>query len=102
PILRELEIVFQKPYFRSRAPASLIELMVEEIRLNSSLVTIDIHVAGVASHQEDDLILATAISGNADYLVTGDRDLLDLDRFHSTRIVTPRDFLDILSGADND
>ena len=42
----------------------------------------------------DDYLLAMAISGRADYLVTGDKsDLLALERFKRTRIVTIRRFL---------
>jgi predicted nucleic acid-binding protein len=42
----------------------------------------------------DDYLLAMAVSGHADYLVTGDKsDLLALERFKRTRIVTIRRFL---------
>jgi predicted nucleic acid-binding protein len=53
-------------------------------------------VLGVATHPEDDLILATAVSAQADYLVTGDRHLLALGMFHGVQIVSPREFLTIL------
>jgi predicted nucleic acid-binding protein len=53
-------------------------------------------VQGVASHPEDDLILATAVSAQADYLVTGDRQLLALGRYQGVEIVTPRAFATIL------
>jgi uncharacterized protein len=55
-------------------------------------VPISITVSGVASHPEDDLILATAVSAQADYLVTGDRQLLALGEYQGVQIVTPRDF----------
>ena len=66
--------------------------------LGSGVVSVPVtaQVQGVATHPEDDLILATAISGNADYLVTGDRQLLALGSYGGVRIVTPRDFLAIL------
>ncbi len=56
-----------------------------------------ISVQGVATHPEDDLILATAVSGGAQYLVTGDRQLLKLGNYQGVQIVTARDFLDRLS-----
>jgi predicted nucleic acid-binding protein len=46
--------------------------------------------------REDDAILATALSGKADFLVTGDRQLLRLGTYRGVRIVTARDFLTIL------
>jgi predicted nucleic acid-binding protein len=33
---------------------------------------ISVEVVGVATHPEDDVILATAVSADVDYLVTGD------------------------------
>jgi len=40
----------------------------------------------------DQTILATALSGGADYLITGDKDLLVLKKFKKTVIISPRDF----------
>ncbi len=41
---------------------------------------------------DDDKLLETALLGNADCLVTGDRDLLEMSSFHGIPIVTPADF----------
>ena len=54
---------------------------------------------------KDEHILATALSGNADYLVTGDKDLLVLagdPRLGKLKIVTVAEFLAILDQADQD
>lgn len=46
---------------------------------------------------QDNPVLAMAIAGKADYLVSGDRrGLLSLKRVASTRIVTAAEFLKIL------
>lgn len=45
---------------------------------------------------EDDYLLAYALVGKADYLVTGDRDLLVLGSVGKTKIVTAQQFLDEL------
>ena len=49
---------------------------------------------------KDEHILAAALGGRADYLVTGDEDLLILDgdpRLGQLRMATPRAFLDVLA-----
>ena len=47
---------------------------------------------------KDDMIVATAVKAGADYLVTGDRrHLVVLGEYGGSRIVTPRQFLDILA-----
>jgi putative PIN family toxin of toxin-antitoxin system len=53
-------------------------------------------VHGVATHPEDDLILATAVSAEADYLVMGDRKLQELGAYEGVTIASPRQFLEIL------
>ncbi len=47
---------------------------------------------GVFRGPDDDEILACALEGRADYLVTGDLDLLEVKIFKGSRIVTFRDF----------
>jgi putative PIN family toxin of toxin-antitoxin system len=55
--------------------------------------------APVCRDVDDDLILATAVAARAEYLVTGDKDLLTLGTHGGTAIVTPREFLRVLAEA---
>ena len=59
-------------------------------------VPLTVSVHGDASHPEDDLILATALSARADYLVTGDHQLQALQIYHGIQVVSPREFVTIL------
>lgn len=43
---------------------------------------------------KDDKLLELAVFGNADFLVSGDKDLLILNPFRGVEIITPREFLD--------
>ena len=47
---------------------------------------------------DDDCVLASAIAGRADVLVTGDADLLDLGERFPISIVNPRGFWSMLRG----
>ncbi len=42
---------------------------------------------------KDDKFLEAAVNGHADVVVSGDRDLLDLNPFREIQILTPRDYL---------
>ena len=44
---------------------------------------------------KDDKFLELAVNGKADYLITGDRDLLILHPFRDIQIISPADFLEI-------
>ena len=50
----------------------------------------------VTGDPEDDLVLATGRLAGADYLVTGDRGLLELESYEGMTIVTPREFMAVL------
>jgi uncharacterized protein len=45
---------------------------------------------------DDDIVLATALAGRADLIVTGDDDLLVLKSFGGIHILSPRQVLEIL------
>ncbi len=53
-------------------------------------------VADVVRDPDDDIVLAAAVAGRADLLVTGDEDLLALREYDGIAIVTPRAALDML------
>lgn len=42
---------------------------------------------------KDDFLLSLAIDGKADFLITGDSDLLELNQLKKTKIITIADFL---------
>ena len=44
---------------------------------------------------KDDKILELAINGNADYVITGDEDLLALNPFQGIPIIRPAEFLSL-------
>lgn len=46
---------------------------------------------------KDDYLIAYAVIGEADYLVTGDKDLLVLEQIAGVTIVTPARFADLLA-----
>lgn len=96
PILVELERTLQKPYFRKRLTNEQSSRFIMLLRKRTTISPIRTSVRGVATHPEDDLILATAASAKAAYLVTGDTKLVKLGTYSGVRILSPRAFLDIL------
>ena len=50
----------------------------------------------VCRDENDDFVLATALAGKADVIVTGDEDLLVLKKFRRIEILSPRKFLERL------
>jgi putative PIN family toxin of toxin-antitoxin system len=55
-------------------------------------------IAPICRDPNDDHVIATALAVNADFIVTGDKDLLALTQYQSIRILTPRAFLTEFGG----
>lgn len=54
----------------------------------------------VCRDPDDDMLLEAAVAGNADYIVTGDADLLVIQEYKQIKIVTPRIFLGALDNKE--
>lgn len=74
------------------------ELWFEDVILLAQLVAGDYELKGVSAHPDDDKYFAAAVEGRATWIVTGDPDLLTVKEYRGVRVVTPRVFLDLLSG----
>ena len=72
-ILIEVSRTLRKPYFRARLSEDKIDRAMVLLLRRAQIVHISSEVEGVATHPEDDAILATALSASADFLVTGAR-----------------------------
>jgi uncharacterized protein len=48
----------------------------------------------VCRDPQDEMILATAIAGNAECIITGDQDLLVLEQYSAVKILRPGEFAD--------
>lgn len=95
-ILVELDRALRRAYFATRvATERRVEYLASLQRRAEQIPDVPV-IPRVATHSEDDLILATAAAGQVHYLVTGDRQLLRLERYREVEIVSPRAFLSLL------
>ena len=97
-IIDELKQTFNKPYFQKRVSSAGVANFIDLLQNEALIIPITVKVQGVATHPEDDLTLATALSAKADFLVTGDGPLLRKigASYRGVNLVTPNDFLEIL------
>jgi predicted nucleic acid-binding protein len=65
------------------------------VQQHALIIPVTARVSGIATHPEDDVILATAESAQAHYLVTGERKLQRLGAYKE-KILSPSAFLDVL------
>lgn len=62
-----------------------------------ALITNNLYIVNaVPTDPDDNIFLATALEGHADYLVSLDKHLLSLKHYQGVQIVWPRDFLEVV------
>ena len=79
-----------------KAPSEVVESAVQFLKGHSSIHKVGKLSQRVSRDATDDHILSLAHETNADYIVTGDQDLLVLKKFSKVGIVLPRDFWEML------
>ena len=94
-LLQEYEIVLQYP--------KIAELIFPELRrvvltqLASEIELVDLpEIPAICRDPDDDRLIACAVVGGADVIVSGDDDLLALERVGDVPILTATQFLDML------
>lgn len=88
-LLAEFEDVINKKFPKLAYSLSLISKQVQDkfkiVNPKKSIL--------VSRDEDDNRVLEAAYEGKCSYIITGDRDLLDLKTFKSIKIVTPDTFL---------
>ncbi len=89
-ILHEVGEVLRRPKFH--LSPEQVAAMVQLLRDSFEIVYPRRVPRGVVRDADDHVILAAACSAEAEYVITGDRDLLVLGEWEGIRIVSPAEF----------
>jgi len=73
-------------------PQSIVQEIINYLRDEAEIFTPENINESVCRDKDDANIIGTAISGNAEFIITGDDDLLILKKYKDIEIVTPREF----------
>lgn len=95
---RELgESIVAKPFLRDRIAADDLLAFIALLREVAELLPpIEEPYPAVTRDPDDDYLLAHALLAGADYLVSGDKDLLSLSPIEGLTILSPTDFAKLL------
>jgi len=92
-VLMETERVLRD---KLRAPDDLVAMTLDLLRQQVLIERPEGPHAAVTADPDDAWVLASALAGDADVLVTGDHDLLDLEEPAAIRILSPRELWTVL------
>ena len=95
--LRELADVLNRPRIRKYISEVQAETFLD-LLCEIALMVEPVQGPTICRDPKDDYLLYTAIAAQADYLVSGDNDLLTLDYIVDTKIITYTDFDMMLNG----
>ncbi|HLW66783.1 MAG TPA: putative toxin-antitoxin system toxin component, PIN family [Gemmataceae bacterium] len=88
-ILEELrEKLIAKFHYASEAADEVVGLLQSKIKL---VVPVALP-SPVCRDSDDDILLATALAGGCERIITGDKDLLSLRQYNKIAVVSPSDF----------
>ncbi len=102
PILEEIERVLSYPKLQKVhdfAPEEISQY-VHDIREAAVITPAKLKLQAVKKDPADDKYLVCAVEGKADYIVSGDQHLKDLEEYRGIPIVDPAKFLWLLSRSD--
>jgi len=88
-ILEEFKKILSE---KLKAPQNLIKEALDIILEASKEIYSVENIQGICRDQDDDQIISCAASAKADYLVSGDKDLLEMATFKGIKIISPRAF----------
>ncbi|KAA3656249.1 MAG: putative toxin-antitoxin system toxin component, PIN family [Calditrichaeota bacterium] len=91
----ELTEVLQRPRFSKYFTAEVIQEFISLIHAKVEWIEVTSHF-DECRDPKDNFLLDLCASGDADYLITGDMDLLVLNPFQSTEIISYRKFRTVL------
>lgn len=95
-VLAEVEEVLRRPRLQKRIEPELADLYLATVRRIAHLVDDPVPIATATRDPNDDYLVALARQHDADYIVTGDKDLLEWDD-QVPPAITPAAFEDLLS-----
>jgi uncharacterized protein len=88
----ELRTVLEYPKF-SFSHVEIKSLIEHDILPYFEVVNVREHVKGACRDPGDDKFISCALSANADGIVTGDKDLSDMKKYRSVKIIHASDFI---------
>jgi putative PIN family toxin of toxin-antitoxin system len=102
-LLDELQRVLEYPRIVKRLGWSKAECtqFIESLKTLTLTTPGKLSLPGVTRDPKDDPVVACAVEGKAEFIVSGDQDLLVLGTYQQVRMVTPRDFVALLEAQTN-
>jgi putative PIN family toxin of toxin-antitoxin system len=95
-ILREVEDVLRRPKFGLH-PEQVLEI-ITLFKDTFEIVTPSIRVRAISSDPKDNHVIEAALAARAEYIISGDRHLLELTKWEDIHLVSAAQFVQTVIG----
>lgn len=92
-LVAEARDTLEKPALRQRIRPEAARALLEALERDATCTPGDLELPGITPDPDDDAVVACAVEGNADVIVSRDAHLLDLKEYQGIRIVEPAEFV---------
>jgi uncharacterized protein len=92
-----LSEVREKLFQKIRLPQAIVRNIITYLRDTSEIVRPEPINEIVCRDKDDNIIIGTALGGKVKLIITGDEDLLSLKHYKGIKMVTPREFWNLLT-----
>ena len=96
-IIDEIKEVLLRPKFK--LSIDQVKRIITEIESLCTIYYPNEKIINACRDKDDHIILECAVAANAEYIVTGDNDLLSMKKYKSIMIVNSADFINIVAGT---
>lgn len=91
-LLAELSGILTRKF---KVPQDVARELVDSYRKHCVVIA-PVHTLSIMTDEPDNRVLECAVEGECSYIVTGDKDLLELGRYKTVQVVSVDDFLRIV------
>lgn len=92
-VLLEYPRIRKRYHYSDEAVTEYVSLL----RVVTQVITPLPKIKPVVRDPNDDMIIACAVKAKAQYIVTRDKDLLDLESYHRITIISPEEFMQLVN-----
>ena len=96
-IMDELLEILDRPHIAPRIKTDRRLALLRRLRQRAVWTLGAINIAGATPDPDDDMLVSTAMEGEATFIVTWDKALLNFGQYQDIRFVTPQEFITILN-----
>lgn len=92
-LMTEILLVLKRPKFKKYFTQQEIQELIKSLTIHSELIEVKSNIE-MCRDPKGNFLLSLCVDSNANFLITGDDDLLSLKKIGKTKIITIKEYVD--------